>query len=225
MSRARAAQWWGLLAPVLLYQAAVWALRQALARLGAAGAESIALCAAALPACVWARRAVPGIAAHRPAAADVPLYALCAVCAALTGTLAAGLTGTAAQTPEATPLALLALALAAPAAEEALYRGALLERGRALLGARGALCLSSLLFAGAHATPAGALAALPVGLLLALLYLRRGGLGGCAAVHAAANLLAFVPAVQGAPVWAQALGAAGLAACILWLAHAPRGKA
>ncbi|SFI81348.1 hypothetical protein SAMN05421753_112184 [Planctomicrobium piriforme] len=89
------------------------------------------------------------------------------------------------------PVLIVAMALAPAVAEELVFRGVL---GRRLVGrfgiVRGVL-LSSLCFAAIHGSPPHAIATLPVGILLHLLYLQTGTIWIPVLVHFCNNLLAI----------------------------------
>lgn len=88
------------------------------------------------------------------------------------------------------PILLVALALAPAIAEELVFRGLI---GRGLIARWGATCgivLTTLMFAAAHGTPAHALATIPVGLCLHLLYCMTGSLWAPIMLHALNNALA-----------------------------------
>ncbi|MFD1466970.1 CPBP family intramembrane glutamic endopeptidase [Hymenobacter caeli] len=88
--------------------------------------------------------------------------------------------------------ALVAVAVAAPVLEEALFRGVILQ---GLLRTRRpwvAIGQSALLFGLVHFNPAQSVFAFLLGLLLGWLYYRTQSLGVCMAVHALNNSLTFV---------------------------------
>jgi membrane protease YdiL (CAAX protease family) len=88
------------------------------------------------------------------------------------------------------PILLVALALAPAVSEELVFRG-LIGRGlTARWGVRGGVVLTSLLFAAAHGSPAHALATLPIGLCLHVVYRLTGTLWGAILLHAGNNALA-----------------------------------
>lgn len=88
------------------------------------------------------------------------------------------------------PILLVAVALAPAMTEELVFRG-LIGRGlTARWGVPGGILLTSLLFAVAHGTPAHALATLPVGLCLHLVYRQTGSLWAPILLHTLNNALA-----------------------------------
>lgn len=91
-----------------------------------------------------------------------------------------------------TALSLLGYGMAAPIAEELVYRGLVLRRGKDFMGFYPALMISAALFAAAHVQPGRVLASLIFGLLLGLLYDRCRTLWAPVVVHSAVNLLSFV---------------------------------
>lgn len=125
-------------------------------------------------------------------------------------------------------LTIVTLSLVVPVAEELFFRGRLLgwlvarwgwRRG----GTTAAVSLTTLAFAAAHGTPAQALVAVPLGLLLALIRLRTGEVGGCILAHACHNsLFLFLgPMLPGLP-WAAPLLALGgtILLAATWMHHA-----
>ena len=111
---------------------------------------------------------------------------------------------------------LIAVALLAPVAEEAFFRGALLPwLDLAWRGVRGgrllAMAVSSAAFAAAHGDPVQVVISLPLGLLLAHVRLRADALGGCMVAHACHNsLFLFVgPGLVSAPWMAPVLATGG----------------
>jgi membrane protease YdiL (CAAX protease family) len=129
-------------------------------------------------------------------------------------------------------LTILTLSLLVPVAEELFFRGRLLDLLRARLGGTrmatvSAVSITTLAFAGAHGTQVQALFAIPLGLLLALIRLRGGGIGACIVAHACHNsLFLFVGPVLFARPWAAPLlalaGTMMIAAA--WIDH-PRTSA
>jgi len=124
-------------------------------------------------------------------------------------------------------LTILTLSTLVPVAEELFFRGRLLDLLRRRLGGTrmatvSAVSITTLAFAAAHGTQVQALFALPLGLLLALIRLRGGGLGACMLAHACHNsLFLFVGPVLFARPWAAPLlalaGAMMIAAA--WIDH------
>ena len=108
-------------------------------------------------------------------------------------------------------LTILTLSLLVPVAEELFFRGRLLDLLRARLGGTrmatvSAVSITTLCFATAHGTQVQALFAIPLGLLLALIRLRGGGLGACIVAHACHNsLFLFVGPVLFSKPWAAPL--------------------
>lgn len=108
-------------------------------------------------------------------------------------------------------LTILTLSTLVPVAEELFFRGRLLDLLRAWLGGTrmatlSAVSLTTLAFASAHGTQVQALFAIPLGLLLALIRLRGGGIGGCILAHACHNsLFLFVGPLLFARPWAAPL--------------------
>lgn len=108
-------------------------------------------------------------------------------------------------------LTILTLSLLVPVAEELFFRGRLLDLLRARLGGTrmatvSAVSITTLAFAAAHGTQVQALFAIPLGLLLALIRLRGGGIGACIVAHACHNsLFLFVGPVLFARPWAAPL--------------------
>lgn len=126
-------------------------------------------------------------------------------------------------------LTILTLSLVVPVAEELFFRGRLLgwlvaRWGARRFGTSAAVSLTTLAFAAAHGTPAQALVAVPLGLLLALIRLRTGEVGGCILAHACHNsLFLFLgPMLPGLP-WAAPLLALGgtILLAATWMHHAP----
>lgn len=108
-------------------------------------------------------------------------------------------------------LAILTLSLLVPVAEELFFRGRLLDLLRERLGGTrmatvSAVSITTLSFAAAHGTQVQALFAIPLGLLLALIRLRGGGIGACIVAHACHNsLFLFVGPLLFARPWAAPL--------------------
>ena len=124
-------------------------------------------------------------------------------------------------------LTILTLSTLVPVAEELFFRGRLFDLLRRRLGGTrmataSAVSLTTLLFAAAHGSQVQALFALPLGLLLALIRLRGGGLGACMVAHACHNsLFLFVGPVLFARPWAAPLLAlAGvMIIAVAWIDH------
>lgn len=126
-------------------------------------------------------------------------------------------------------LTILTLSLLVPVAEELFFRGRLLDLLRERLGGTrmatvSAVSITTLAFAAAHGTQVQALFAIPLGLLLALIRLRGGGIGACIVAHACHNsLFLFVGPVLFARPWAAPLlalaGTMMIAAA--WIDHPP----
>lgn len=91
------------------------------------------------------------------------------------------------------PLWLMALvvAVAAPAAEEVIFRGMAYERLRRLMGAWASAGISSALFGVFHGNALQGLYAFILGIFLSFVYERLGGLGASVLFHAGANLSAL----------------------------------
>lgn len=108
-------------------------------------------------------------------------------------------------------LTILTLSLLVPVAEELFFRGRLLDLLRERMGGTrmatiSAVSITTLTFAAAHGTQVQALLAIPLGLLLALIRLRGGGIGACIVAHACHNsLFLFVGPVLFARPWAAPL--------------------
>lgn len=108
-------------------------------------------------------------------------------------------------------LTILTLSLLVPVAEELFFRGRLMDLLRARFsrmrwGTLSAVSITTLAFAAAHGTQVQALFALPLGLLLALIRLRGGGIGACVVAHACHNsLFLFVGPVLFSQPWAPPL--------------------
>ncbi len=87
---------------------------------------------------------------------------------------------------------ILTVSVLVPVAEECFFRGRLLDLLRYWFDGHRfatvwAVSLTTLAFAAAHGSEVQALFALPLGLLLALIRLRSGGIGGCILAHACHN--------------------------------------
>ena len=96
------------------------------------------------------------------------------------------------------PLGFLVMGVVvAPIGEELLFRGVILRGLLRRYGTWTAALASALLFALAHLNPWQAVLALPLGLLLAWLYLRTRSLLPCIAAHAACNLQPWLIADAG----------------------------
>jgi membrane protease YdiL (CAAX protease family) len=108
-------------------------------------------------------------------------------------------------------LTILTFSLLVPVAEELFFRGRLLDLLRERLGGTrmatvSAVSITTLAFAAAHGTQVQALFAIPLGLLLALIRLRGGGIGACVVAHACHNsLFLFVGPVLFVRPWAAPL--------------------
>lgn len=108
----------------------------------------------------------------------------------------------------------------APIAEEWFFRGRLLPWLNERLGRMSGISITTLAFAVAHLQPMQAVLAVPLGLLLAWLRLRGGGVSGCIVAHSAHNLLflALGPALIGLPTMASIMVVGGLVIVALaWL--------
>lgn len=92
--------------------------------------------------------------------------------------------------PQGGPLLLFKVCLAAPVAEELLFRG-VIQRVLQPLGRWEAICLQAVLFAVQHGSAAGVLYALVCGLVLGWLADRTGHLAPGMLLHGANNLLVF----------------------------------
>lgn len=125
-------------------------------------------------------------------------------------------------------LTILTLSLLVPVAEEMFFRGRLLgwlvtRWGGRRFGTTAAVSLTTLAFAAAHGTPAQALVAVPLGLLLALIRLRTGDIGGCVLAHACHNsLFLFLGPMLPGLSWAAPLLALGgtILLAATWMHHA-----
>jgi membrane protease YdiL (CAAX protease family) len=111
------------------------------------------------------------------------------------------------------PVLLVAIALAPAMTEELVFRG-LIGRGlTARWGVTGGVLLTTLLFAGAHGTPAHALGTVPVGLCLHLVYRVTGTLWAPILLHTLNNSLAVTLMKLEAGVALPATAALLCAAC------------
>ncbi len=125
-------------------------------------------------------------------------------------------------------LSIITLSLLVPVAEEMFFRGRLLgwlaaRWGGRRFGTSAAVSLTTLAFAAAHGTPAQALVAVPLGLLLALIRLRTGDIGGCVLAHACHNsLFLFLGPMLPGLTWAPPLLALGgtILLAATWMHHA-----
>ncbi|MCL6648499.1 MAG: CPBP family intramembrane metalloprotease [Chloroflexi bacterium] len=95
-------------------------------------------------------------------------------------------------TPASLAIALLSAALIAPIAEEAFFRGLVLQGLIGRLGAVGAVVVSSLLFALSHLVPQVIPPIFLLGILLALLRLWSGSLWPAILLHSLFNTLSLV---------------------------------
>lgn len=174
-----AAAWLRLLVPVLVYLA----LRRVLGRLAGEWATPLLLPAALC----WAHHD------GEPAPAPRLLPALSGLAGGALLGLLAGALPFADEAAPVGPVGLIALCLAGPLCEEAVYRGVALRRGRALMPGWAALALSSALFAAGHGAPVRMLAAFAAGLAFGGAYLLGeaahpgAGLTAAALCHMAAN--------------------------------------
>ncbi len=124
-------------------------------------------------------------------------------------------------------LTILTLSTLVPVAEELFFRGRLLDLLRAWMGGTrmatvSAVSITTLAFAAAHGTQVQALFAIPLGLLLALIRLRGGGIGSCILAHACHNsLFLFVGPLLFARPWAAPLLAlaGGMMIAAAWIDH------
>jgi len=138
----------------------------------------------ALAAWLWFRRLPKPALPRRASPAALLRWAAAALSFALAMTLL--------PAEESAPsglIGLLGICLAAPAAEELVYRGLLLRRSEGLTGKAWILGLSALLFAAGHPLWRHFSAALVFGLFLALLYERRQTVLAPLTVHVLVNLL------------------------------------
>ena len=131
----------------------------------------------------------------RTAATGVVFGAAMLLTPALLGRVTGGFTQDQAFFSVAGWLTALALLALLAFGEEVLFRGILMHLARHRLGDRGALALTTLLFAALHggnpgASPAGAFGVLLAGLLLGLAALRTGGLVLPTAIHLGWNAAA-----------------------------------
>ncbi len=94
--------------------------------------------------------------------------------------------------PEPSVSGFLLLCILSPAAEEMIYRGFVYERCLRFLPASGALVLNSLLFAVAHGTPAGMVAALIAGILFTLARVKAGTITAPVILHIMVNTVVFL---------------------------------
>ncbi len=124
-------------------------------------------------------------------------------------------------------LTIVCVSLLAPMGEELFFRGRLLPWLQAFWGGSraatvAAVVVTTLAFAASHGSPAQALFALPLGLLLAFIRLRAGDLAGCVLAHAVHNSL-FVfggPTLVGNPFVAPGLAVGGaLLVGLAWIHH------
>ncbi len=129
-------------------------------------------------------------------------------------------------------LTLVLALVVAPIAEEALFRGVVYPLLRRRVGVAVSALVSSVAFAVLHGNPVQFVLALPLGIVLALMYERGRKLWPCIVGHAAVNLVSMfasgvIAALTSPVVVAALLGAFGLA---LWrwspvLAARPGGTA
>lgn len=124
-------------------------------------------------------------------------------------------------------LTVVCVSLLAPLGEELFFRGRLLPWLQAFWGGSRAatvlaVVVTTLAFAASHGSPAQALFAIPLGLLLAFIRLRAGDLAGCVLAHAVHNSL-FVfggPTLVGNPFVAPGLAVGGaLLVGLAWVHH------
>lgn len=94
--------------------------------------------------------------------------------------------------PDSSVSGFLLLCILSPAAEEIIYRGFVYERCLRFLPAAGALVLNSLLFAAAHGTPAGMVAALIAGILFTLAREKAGTMAAPVILHIMVNTVVFL---------------------------------
>jgi len=114
------------------------------------------------------------------------------------------------------PIAVLALLVAAPIAEELLYRGIIMNRLKGAFSVKAAMLFSSVFFGMMH-LPAGGLSlaagAVGMGAILAFIYEKTGSLCVAVVAHAIANLPDFL--LSGSPVVSNTVR---IALAILFLA-------
>lgn len=181
------AAWLRLLLPPLVYLALRWGTGRALALLRPPLADAATL--VLLPAVLWAhcRDSAPRHTLQPTAA--LPGILCGAGLGLLSGMFPAGAEAVASRSP----IGLIALCLAGPLCEEAVYRGIVLRRARAMLPVGAALSVSAALFAAGHGTPARMAAALIAGFVFGGVYLRGeescpgAGLPAAALCHMTAN--------------------------------------
>ena len=153
-------------------------------------ARPAAVCCMTILVCLWYWRfeRPPRQPEKQSYGASIPLILLSAVGTAFTGLLAshAESFGTQNTIPE-----LFAAALAAPVAEELVFRGTVLPRAEAVLGRGWALVVSSIFFAVAHGNLPQMAVAFPAGVLFGELYLRRRRVLHTIVAHIGTNLLAY----------------------------------
>lgn len=88
-------------------------------------------------------------------------------------------------------LGLLLYGFAAPLSEELVFRGIVYGQTRKTLGCGGAMALSALVFGIYHGNPVQGIYAFLLGLLLALVYERAGGLRAAVLFHGLGNLAVY----------------------------------
>jgi hypothetical protein len=138
---------------------------------------------------------------------------------------------------------ILAISVAAPLWEEALFRGVILRGFLQRYGVRTAIVVSAMLFAVYHLNPWQFAGAATAGLLLAWCYVRTGSLVPCVLGHAVNNSIGFVmmampfkipgysasvtDAVQHQPLWFDLAGVIVAVMGLVWLrrSFSPTGRA
>lgn len=101
---------------------------------------------------------------------------------------------------------ILGIAIAGPINEELVYRGMVFNRGQRVLGTKGALLLSSVLFGVSHNGLLEIVTSMAVGLILGLVYLRYHSLRNTILVHIGVNLLSFCNVINHLPIPIYVLG-------------------
>lgn len=113
------------------------------------------------------------------------------------------------------PEMVIGAGLAGPFAEEFIYRGIVLGRGRRFLGNAGALILSTVLFAVAHVSLTRIIMALIAGAAYAVLYLKSQRLLISTLAHMTTNLLTLFLPGDLVSFWMVPVSVICLTACLL----------
>lgn len=183
--------WGAMLLPVLLYLLFGTLLRGILSAVGLApsAARAAAACLLAPATIIWELREREN-ASHMISGRLWLLLPLLAACLAIVSAAAIAWLRVPVEMIEPSWLNLLGFGLAAPAAEETVYRGLLWRRGERHFGPVWTAILSTVLFAVSHQS-AAILPALLGGGLFSLLFLHTHSVLACVIVHALTNLLSF----------------------------------